>query len=259
MRFSTSRRSSSNWVSPGPRSPTPFLLPREVRPHPLQPRHGVFELGQLDRQPGLGGLARLAKMSRINSVRSSTFRPMAFSRLRVWPGLRSLSKITTSASLAAARLRQFLDFAVAEIGGGVGRLAALGQLADDPHAGRGGQPLQFLQRRPVSLPIRQQDADQDGRLAGHALGAIQFVHVIGSSDLLSNLPPTDDNNSRSAVRPAGRRPRRFSPRSRLRACGCSRETGRGSRRAAGRGKSRPPPRRITSQSWNWRMPGVSTT
>ena len=33
-----------------------FLLPRKVRPHPLQPRHRVFQLGQFDRQPGLGGL-----------------------------------------------------------------------------------------------------------------------------------------------------------------------------------------------------------
>ena len=50
-----------------------LLLTRQVRPHPLQPRHGVFELGEFDRQPGLVVWARVAKMSRINSVRSRTF------------------------------------------------------------------------------------------------------------------------------------------------------------------------------------------
>jgi len=42
--------------------------------------------------------ARAAKMSRITSERSSTFTSRARSRLRVWAGERSLSKITTSAS-----------------------------------------------------------------------------------------------------------------------------------------------------------------
>ena len=33
--------------------PTPFFCRDKVRPHPLQPRQRVFELGQFDRQPGL--------------------------------------------------------------------------------------------------------------------------------------------------------------------------------------------------------------
>ena len=52
-RCSTSRRSSSNCVSPGPRSPTPFFCRDRWVHMPLQPRHGVFELGQLDCQAGL--------------------------------------------------------------------------------------------------------------------------------------------------------------------------------------------------------------
>ena len=48
-------------------------------------------------------LARVAKMSRINSLRSSTFVSRIFSRSRIWAGDKSLSKMMTSASYFLAR------------------------------------------------------------------------------------------------------------------------------------------------------------
>ena len=100
--FSTSRRSSSNWVSPGPRRPTPFFC-RERCVH-IRFSRGIeySNCASSTASRAWAVCARLAKMSRISSVRSSTFRPIASSRLRVCPGLRSLSKTTRSASLAAA-------------------------------------------------------------------------------------------------------------------------------------------------------------
>jgi hypothetical protein len=69
---------------------------------------------------------------------------------------------------------QLLDLAVTEIGGRVGRVAPLGQFSDHADARRSSQSLQLLQ--PLRLPIRQQHADQNGRLTSHALATIQLVH-----------------------------------------------------------------------------------
>ena len=89
-----------------PAKPDALLLPRQVRPHPLQPRHGVFQLGQFDRQPGLVGLRPGWQKCRGSTpCDREPLAPMAFSRLRVWPGLRSLSKITTSASSRGGQAR----------------------------------------------------------------------------------------------------------------------------------------------------------
>ena len=76
------------------------LLPRQVGPHVLEPRQAVLDQ-RLDLQPRSGVRARVAKMSRISSLRSRTLTPRAFSRLRAWPGDRSLSKTTTSAAAAS--------------------------------------------------------------------------------------------------------------------------------------------------------------
>ena len=59
---------------------------------------------------------------------------------------RSLSKMTTSASAAAARRSQLLHFAAAKIGGYIGRLSLLGKRAHHAGAGRSGQAFQFFQR-----------------------------------------------------------------------------------------------------------------
>ena len=80
----------------------PALVAGQVGPHPLEAGQGVFELRQLDLQGGpRAELARVAKMSRITSVRSITLTPRSFSRLRVCAGPRSLSKTTRSASCAS--------------------------------------------------------------------------------------------------------------------------------------------------------------
>ena len=43
-------------------------------------------------------------------------------------------------------------------------------LTDDPHARRGGQALELIEWRPVRTPIRQQNADEHGRLESRVAG-----------------------------------------------------------------------------------------
>ena len=78
-------------------------------------------------------------------MRSSTLMLRAFSRLRIWAGERSLSNKTTSASVDGGQLLQFVDLALAEIGGHVGRFAPLGELPDDAGSGRFGQARELIQ------------------------------------------------------------------------------------------------------------------
>ena len=109
-------------------------------------------------------------------MRSSTLTPTAFSRLRVWAGERSLSKMTTSASRAADELLELLDLAFAQIGRHVGRLAPLGQPPDHSRPGRFGQSLQFVERVLVVRAIGQENADEDRRFTGDALRPFHFSH-----------------------------------------------------------------------------------
>ena len=179
MRCSTSRRSTSSCFSPGPRRPMPPCFCRDRWVHIRFSRGMEYSSWASSTASRASCVwARLAKMSRISSVRSSTLTPVAFSRLRVWPGLRSLSKMITSASVGGGQGVQLLDLALAQIGGGVGGFAALGELPDHPGAGRLGQSLQFLQRDRPSRPVRQQNADQNRRLADDALGAIISFTVV---------------------------------------------------------------------------------
>jgi hypothetical protein len=98
------RRSVSILVSPGPRVPTPPLLPPAPPPwrdiDSPQPRslgsmycicaNATCALPSAD-------VACWAKMSRIRAVRSTTFTLTAFSSALSWPGVSSPSQITVSA------------------------------------------------------------------------------------------------------------------------------------------------------------------
>ena len=91
------RRSVSSFVSPGPRVPMP--PPRRESAAFAPTRRGIryFSCASSTCSFPSRVRARRAKMSRINWVRSSTFKSSAFSRLRSCAGDSSLSKITTSA------------------------------------------------------------------------------------------------------------------------------------------------------------------
>ena len=99
IRYPTIRLSSSNWVSPGPRIPIPAAI-RERCVHILF-RRGKAYISWASSTWSRDSivLARVAKISRINSLRSKTLTFVAFSRFRIWAGDSSLSNITTSASV----------------------------------------------------------------------------------------------------------------------------------------------------------------
>ena len=120
--------------------------------------------------------ACVAKMSRISSVRSSTFTPTAFSRLRVWPGTQVVVEDHHVRLVRRHQPDELLDLAAPQIGGGVRRLATLRHPADHPRAGRRGQPFQFLQGILLKSLVGKYDSDQHRGLTGHTLGAFSFVH-----------------------------------------------------------------------------------
>ena len=79
----------------------------------------------------------------MSAVRSMTFTPSAFSRLRCCDGESSSSKMTTFASEFVARVDDLVDLALADVGGGVRLVELLDGGADDFRAGRAGELGEF--------------------------------------------------------------------------------------------------------------------
>src|SRR5437763_831823 len=105
MRVRTRRRSTSSWVSPGPRVPTP--PPSRERCVHWRVRRGSRYWSWASSTCILPSRlrARWAKMSRMSALRSMTFRLSSRSRLRCWAGESGSSKMTTSARASSARPR----------------------------------------------------------------------------------------------------------------------------------------------------------
>ncbi len=105
MRFAIRRRSVSSWVSPGPRKPMPpFCRSRWVQPRTRRVARCESCASSTCSLPSKLR-ARWAKMSKIKPLRSNTRRPVSFSRLRSWLGVRVWSTSTTSASFSSAQAR----------------------------------------------------------------------------------------------------------------------------------------------------------
>ena len=135
----------------------------QVGPHLRKPRQGVFQLGQLDLQARLDGAARVAKMSRISSLRSSTLSLVAFSRLRIC-GRRQVVVEDDHVGVGGRDLLlQFFELALADVAGGVDLQPPLAEAADDGGAGGGRQAAQLVERV-VADPgaVRQVHADEEG-------------------------------------------------------------------------------------------------
>ena len=146
MRLPTSRRSTSSCVSPGPRRPMPPPCCRDRCVHICLSRGSEYSSWASSTCSRASGVrARVAKMSRINSLRSSTLTPVAFSRLRTWAGRQV---VVEDDDVGVGRLDQFGqlgDLALADVGGRVDLLAPLQQAADDDGAG-GGRPGRAVRR-----------------------------------------------------------------------------------------------------------------
>ena len=100
---------------------------------------------------------------------------MACSRLRIWAGERSLSKMTTSASVGLDQLLELVDLALAEVRRHVGGLRRwVRRPTTRPRPFRPGRPVRL--RGSSSWGIGQKNADQNGRLTLYALITFEFLH-----------------------------------------------------------------------------------
>ena len=113
--------------------------------------------------------ARVAKMSRMSSARSTTRVLSAVSTLRPCAGESSSSKMMTVACFSSIAIAQLLDLALAEIGARVRAVEHLRHFADDRRAGRVRELRQLfemlaqLMSRARGLDRR---ADENGALRG---------------------------------------------------------------------------------------------
>ena len=98
MRRTRRRRSTSSWVSPGPRVPMPPACWESPPPRPRSRGRRYRNSASSTWALPSGLRAFWAKISRITAVRSMAVRPNTFSRFRCWAGLSSSSKTTVSAS-----------------------------------------------------------------------------------------------------------------------------------------------------------------
>ena len=107
MRLAIKRRSVSNWVSPGPRSPMPpFCRSRWVQPRTSRVARCDSCASSTCSLPSKLR-ARWAKISKIKPLRSNTRRPVSFSRLRSWLGRQRLIDQYQIRTVAPPRRRVF--------------------------------------------------------------------------------------------------------------------------------------------------------
>ena len=97
-----------------------------MRPHPFQPRHGVFELRQLN------GQSRLGRLGATGEYVENQFGPVEHlqsDRLFEIAGLAGRQIIVENYQIGVVgggHPGEFLDFSASQISSGVGRFAALG-------------------------------------------------------------------------------------------------------------------------------------
>ena len=134
MRARIRRRSISILVSPGPREPIPpppadpaTGLPGQRLTPAAQPRQQVLQLGQLDLRLALPAAGVLGEDVEDQRGAVDDLDLERSSRWRSWPGDSSPSQITVSAPVATHDVAQLVDLARADVGGGVGPVAALDQ------------------------------------------------------------------------------------------------------------------------------------
>ena len=139
MRSPTSRRSSSSCVSPGPRRPMPPpFCRRQVGPHPLRAAAARIRAAPArpaagPRRSGAGGEDVEDQLAAVDHLDAD-----APSRgCGPGPGDRSLSKMTTSASVASTSSCSSCDLARADVGGEVDVLPLLREFADHVRPGGG--------------------------------------------------------------------------------------------------------------------------
>ena len=129
----------------GPAHADAALVTRQVGPHPLEPGHRVFELGQLDLEvglvrPGMGGEDVEDDLGAVDHLDAELL-------LEV-PRLRRAQVVVEDDEVGLVGLDQLLellDLARADVGGDVDVLPLLQHAADHDETGRLGQTADLVQ------------------------------------------------------------------------------------------------------------------
>ena len=149
----------------------------QVGPHPLEPRQGILQLGQLHGQPGfvsagVGGEDVQDQLGAVQHLAAGQFFQVAFlaggqvivEQHHVRPG-------------AFGQLGQVFGFAFAQIGGRIGSLPLLVHAAHHVSPSRFGQPLQLGQRVFQHAILGKLNRNQDGPFRGHGGRALRVFHA----------------------------------------------------------------------------------
>ena len=121
-------------------------LAREVRPHPLQARHLVFQLGQLDRQAGLVRLGAAGEDVEDQLRAVEDLQAGGFLKIAGLAGAEIVIEKDHVGHFGVGQGGQLLHLSLAQVGCRIGRLAMLSELAHDARAGGFRKTLQFFQR-----------------------------------------------------------------------------------------------------------------
>ena len=173
MRLTRRRRSTSSWVSPGPRCvpDAAGLLGRAAPPRAAQPRKPVLEQGQLHLGAALGGAGVLGEDVEDHRGPVDGRAPEDLLQVALLGrGERVLEDHGVGVD-GEAQLAQLCDLARAEERRGVGRVAAL----DDPRGDVGARGVDSSASssswfsRSSARDARELDADEDDPLADRAI------------------------------------------------------------------------------------------
>jgi hypothetical protein len=150
-----------------PQANAAALLPRQVRPHLLQPRERVFELRELDLQPRLD---RLRPGGEDVENQFATVEHLDPERLLQVARLGRREVVVEDHHVGVGRLDEFGEFpelARADVRGELNVLPLLGEFRDDGGAGGLGEPADLVARVVAEpRPVRQRHADQNRLFAG---------------------------------------------------------------------------------------------
>ena len=153
---------------------------RQVRPHLLQPRQRVLELGELDRETRFVGLGVAGEdvEDQLGPVEHFDFE--AFSKVASLAGMQVVIEDDDVGFVMGDEVFELLDFPLAEIRGHIRLFPPLGQAAGDPGPRRFGQAGDLVERIISFILSGKNNANENCLLARDSFGSFGFVHCAGS-------------------------------------------------------------------------------
>ena len=131
-------------------------LTRKVRPHPLQARHLVFQLGQFHRQAGLVRLGAAGEDVEDQLRAVEHLQPGGLLKITGLAGAEIVIEEDHVGHFGVGQGGQFLHLSLAQVGCRIGRFATLRELAHDSRAGGFGKTFQFFQRDQFGVAVARE-------------------------------------------------------------------------------------------------------